>query len=297
MKRMKLLLTLILLFCVFFSFGVYANADYGYMVRIFSGNQGTIGGGTVVTNPASFSTSDVTVTSDLYYVKGIRESGKDINPFLTDLPGSYDHDTDFVVVYGLKTDLVTLTIRYVDANGTTLAGDRILNANVGDKPMVRAAYVEGYAPYYRYYTGTLSGDTVWTFEYYPYAGDTTIIYEGGGNAGNVIPVPGNNAGAGGNGGNAGANGTPTTENILDMDVPFASPEDIPGADGTGTAESPPPDNPQAQKRSTLLAKILLWLFIMILLAGIAFLYWFLLFYRKKKKRDSEAKLEQPNRKD
>ena len=40
--------------------------------------------------------------------------------------------TDFVVVYGLKTDLVTLTIRYVDANGTSLAEDRILNANVGD---------------------------------------------------------------------------------------------------------------------------------------------------------------------
>ena len=297
MKRMRLLLALVLLCCVFFSFGVHANADYGYMVRIFSGNQGTIGGGTVVTNPASFSTSDVTVTSDLYYVKGIRESGKDINPFLTDLPRSFDHDTDFVVVYGLKTDLVTLTIRYVDANGTTLAGDRILNANVDDKPMVKAAYVEGYAPYYRYITGTLTTDAVWTFEYYPYSGDSTVIYEGGGGAWNANPLPGNNAGAGGNGGNAGANATPTTENILDMDVPFASPEDIPGADGTGTAESPAPDSHQAQKRPTLLAKILMWLFIMILLAGIAFLYWFLLFYRKKKKLDSDAKSKQPHRKD
>ena len=82
-----------------------------------------------------------------------------------------------------------------------------------------------------------------------------------------------------------------------MDVPFASPEDIPGADGAGTAESPAPGNSQTQKRSALLAKILLWLFIMILIAGIAFLYWFLLFYRKKKKRDSGVKPEQPDRKD
>ena len=187
----------------------------------------------------------------------------------------------------MKTNLVTLTIRYVDANGTTLAGDRILNANVDDKPMVKAAYVEGYAPYYRYITGTLTADAVWTFEYYPYSGDSTVIYEGGGGgAWNANPLPGNNAGAGGNGGNAGANATPTTENILDMDVPFASPEDIPG-----------PDSHQAQKRPTLLAKILMWLFIMISLAGIAFLYWFLLFYRKKKKLDSEAKSEQPHRKD
>ena len=293
MRRVKLLFTIVLLCCVFFSFGIRADADYTYMIRIFSGNQGTIGGGTVVTNPSSFKASDVTVTSDLYYVKGIRESGKDINPFLTDLPSPVDHDTDFVVVYGLKTDLVTLTIRYVNTNGDKLADDRILNANVNDKPMVKAAYVEGYAPYYRYITGTLTADAVWTFEYYPYSGDNTVIYEGGGGAWNANPLPGNNAGAGGNGGNA----TPTTENILDMDVPLAGPEDIPGSGDTGTIETPAPTNPEAQKRLAMLAKIGLLLFIMILLAALGFLYWFLLFYRKKKKRDSEAESLEPHRKD
>lgn len=38
--------------------------------------------------------------------QGHRESGKDINPFYTDLP-AVTRDTDYDVVYGLKTDLIT----------------------------------------------------------------------------------------------------------------------------------------------------------------------------------------------
>ena len=285
MRRMKKLLSLIILGCTLLSVGFKTEAAaYDYLERVFPGNQGTINGTHNPVDASSFSLSDVTVLSDLYYAKGIRESGKDIKPFYADLLRPLTHDMDYVVVYGLKSNRVTLTIHHVDANGATIADDRILYADVGDELVVKAAYVDGYAPYFRRIKGTLSGAAVWTFEYYPYSGDTTIIYEGGGNAGNVNPWLNGNAANGGN--------TPVTQEILDLDTPLAGPEN--GTE-SGTAETPPPAETNAQNRRALLAKIGLWLFMIILLAAIGFLYWFLLFYRKKKKRDSES--AQPESKD
>ena len=278
MKRIKILLSLLVLACVFLSCSLSAFADdCTYTVRIFAGNQGTIDGGTVVVNPTTFDLDqNVAVTSDRYYAKGIRESGKDINPYYMDLPASIDHDTDYVVVYGLNTNRVILTIRYLSTGGAVLAEDRVLYANVNDKPMVKALYIDGYAPDYLYITGTLTTDTTWEFTYYA-SSNTTVIYGEGGNAGGV---PWNQA----NDGNAGGY-TPVVQEILDIDVPLAGPD-------AGTTETPPPSlspGPSAENDKTLLEKFGMIIFWIILLAGLGFLYWFFLFFRKKKQRDQETK--------
>lgn len=276
MKRIKLFVSLFGLVCVFLCGSRNAFADeYTYKVRVFAGNQGTIGGSTVVVDPDSFTPGDVTVSSDRYYAKGIRESGKDINPYRTDLPDSVDHDTDFVVVYGLNTDLVTLTIRYLSTDGAQLAENRVLYANAGDKPMVKALYIDGYAPEYLYITQTLSGDATWEFRYYV-SSNTTVIYGGGGGAGIPIVGPNGNAGNG--------NNTPVTQEILDLDVPLAGPD-------IATTASPAPTpsaGTNAETHKTLLERFGMIIFLIILLMGLAFLYWFFLFYRKKKQSEQET---------
>ncbi len=300
MKYLRTLLSIFFVICLVASMstGVFAAED-GYMIRIFTGNQGTIGGETMVKDPESFSVSDVTLNADAaarYYVKGIRESGKDINPFYTDLP-AVTHDTDFVVVYGLRTDLVTLTIRYENANGQQLAEDRILNCNKGDKPMVKALYIEGYAPNYNYITGTLTEDATWTFQYYAVTnGGAVVVVGGGGNAGGGIVGGGGNAGGGvvggggnagggvvGGGGNAGGGGgaditvqPPVTQDILDMDVPLADKPDLP-EDNTS----------QSEEANKIIMKAGLILFIILIILFIAFLFWYFLFYRKKKESEDE----------
>ena len=139
MKILKKAIPFLLLICLFVSLCGSASA-YNYTVRIFTGSQGTINGQTCVVNPASFSVGDVSLNdgpNGKYFVKGIRESGKDINPYLTSLPANITHDTDYVVVYGLNTDLVTVTIEYLrQSDNTRLATSRTLIANRGDKPTV-----------------------------------------------------------------------------------------------------------------------------------------------------------------
>lgn len=110
----------------------------------------------------------VTLAGDSkYYVKGIRQSGRD-NDTVGLSSFRVEGDRDYVVAYGIRGDLTSYVVQYQDANGRTLADSRIYYGNVGDRPVVAFLYIEGYTPQAYNLTGTLSGNTadnVFTFVY------------------------------------------------------------------------------------------------------------------------------------
>lgn len=203
-----------------------AQADnYTYTVRVWGGNQGTVQGqnskgyaeltgvpyGGVVRLSSQF---PVTINNEKYYQKGYRISGQD------DLEGylynaiTVTEDVDYVVSYGVKGDLVSYTVNFVEyGTGRALTNDDGQSSvtyygNQGDKPVVSFAYISGYRPRYRNITGTLGPDGTnnWTFEYIPLAAGETEDGTGGNNN-----QGGNQGNQGGNQGtNQGGTNTPAT---------------------------------------------------------------------------------------
>ena len=279
MKQRKTLLLVLL--AVIFVIGVFPvsaqAADRQYRVRVSAGNKGTIPGYDnapySVTLPYG-STLPIpdAVPADGYYVKGIKESGKDT--FMTGY--RVTQDQDFIVVYGVKGREVRYVIRYLEyGTNTVLAEEQTFYADPGDKPVSSYIYIEGYQPYLRT-TKTLVEDESQNvlFAYYTAIPAPAAAAAGGGGGGGGAAAGGNaNAGANANAGNgnAGANananadnananantdnnanaaaGTdnntaaptqPTTppqayaqlEDIQDLDVPLASFEDIIGSTGS-----------------------------------------------------------------
>lgn len=176
-----------------------AEAKYTYTIRIFSGQQGTIGGGEVLVyeglnygDRISFNLRDVALNDNSkYYVKGIRWSGRDNNTVGT-TSFQVTEDRDYVVAYGLLTDAVAYTINYVDAAGNALAPSETYYGNVGDRPVIAYLYIEGYQPQAYNLTGTLSenaAENIFNFVYTPIgAGGVPVIPpapDGGGG-----PAPG-----------------------------------------------------------------------------------------------------------
>ena len=315
-------------------------ADREYMIRVSAGNKGTIAGYEnapyTVSLPYGRSlTIPDTVPADGYYVKGIKESGKD--SFMT---GYYvTQDQDFIVVYGIKGQEVRYIIRYLEyGTETVLAEEQTFYADPGDKPVSSYIYIEGYQPYLRT-TKTLVEDESQNvlYAYYTRIPAETAAAAGGGGGGGAA----GGAAAGGNAGNANANagnanagnanadnnanantdnanantnadnagGAAATDNtaaqqqpaqqqsyaqledIMDLDVPLASFEDIVGSTGiSGNSGSSEPSiesgTPAVVEENTKpkgMSKGLLIFFIILFFCLIALLYWYLLFYRKKKK--------------
>ena len=201
MKKMYKIATVLLAFC-FLLGSVPASVkaeDYTYKVTIYSGKQGTftgIPGNLVKENNATVSISDdksaividklnpndsvnmselltsVSLGSNSkYYVRGIKESGRDNSEKLNTLSFDVKEDQEYVVAYGIKGNQVAYTINYQDANGNKLADSQTFYGNVGDKPVVAYTYIDGYTPEYRNLTKTLSAnaaENVFTFNYLPY---------------------------------------------------------------------------------------------------------------------------------
>jgi hypothetical protein len=175
---MKTKLAALLLLCsLIFGLSSAVRADYAYTVRFYSGRQGTFGGEDVIVitdlhygDRISFQPQTVTLLDPRkYYVKGIRESGKDNN---TAGATSFmvTRDQDYTVAYGVLGNAVSYTVNYLDAQGAVLAPGETFYGNAGDKPVVAYRYIEGYAPEYYNITRTLSenaGDNVFDFIYYP----------------------------------------------------------------------------------------------------------------------------------
>ncbi len=155
-----------------------AEQEYTYMVRFFSGAQGTINGDEVVVcgnlhygDRVTFNQSLVTLKDNSkYYIKGIRESGKDNNTVNNTASFPVTGDMDYVVVYGILGNAVAYTIHYQDANGNPLAPSETFYGNVGDTPVVAFLYIEGYQPQAYNQTRTLTdnaAENVFTFVYTP----------------------------------------------------------------------------------------------------------------------------------
>ena len=228
---------------------------YTYTVRIFAGAQGTISGGTVKTyenltpgQRISFNQSEVSLKNgSKYYIRGIRESGKDNNTVARLSTITVNSDMDYVVAYGILGDAVSYTVNYQDADGNTLLPSETYYGNVGDRPVIAFQYIEGYFPNAYNLTGTLSAnaaENVFTFTYREIAPETTAATttasSGGGNRG-------------GGGGNAttptqptqagGGNATTPTQPTQAGGNAATPTQPAQGGENAGTAQQQPAQQP------------------------------------------------------
>ena len=272
-------------------------AGYTYTVTFYPGNHGTFESHEQVSVDNRISGSDVTVSGDgsyvrvsgleagdiisfdasmngavaledgsRYYVKGIRQGGRDNST--VDVPAfRVDGDQDYVVAYGIRGDMTAYVVHYQDAAGNTLAQSRTYYGNIGDKPVIAFLYIEGYQPQAYNLTKTLSAneaENVFTFVYRPIednrnetgGGDDAGTSQGGG-GGNQPGEAGNEpgTGAGNQPGTGGGNQPGTTGGAGNEPGTGAGnqpgtgagnqPGDADGAgdqDNTGTPEGNTPDS-------------------------------------------------------
>lgn len=241
MKRMSKVVTGLAAMAMVVSLVLPAKAEnYQYQFTLSAGKQGTVGnqqsvsltgavtvtfrqndvssndpqGGTVtVTRDGSDSVEYTISTKDKdtgatgkYYVKGIKQSGRDdVEPNLASV--SIDKDTDYVVAYGVMKNPVEYTVYYKDVNGKDLLGSQTFRASVGDKPVVACQDIPGYVPNALNETKTLDADpanNVFIFVYYPIPSSPggVVTNEETENVTNTLTqiVPGEGAGAGAEGG-------------------------------------------------------------------------------------------------
>lgn len=237
MKRFKKLSGFLLslgLLALQFTPVMAAEQAYTYTVRFFSGAQGTIDGEEMVVyqnlqdgDRVTFNQRSVTLNDDSkYYIKGIRESGKDNNTANGRSSFSVSSDMDYVVVYGLLTDAVAYTINYVDQDGNTLAPSETYYGNVGDAPVIAYLYIEGYQPQAYNLTGVLqrnAADNVFNFVYRRIDTGTP----GGGEPENPTAAP------------AGPTAGPQTQPTAAPTAPTTAPAGTPSVQGPAPATAIP----------------------------------------------------------
>ena len=178
-----------------------------YTITVYAGNQGTFSDGSYEKSFTVEAGKDFTIRyadfavsmeNDKYYARGLKESGRDNDTTIVEKTyAKVDRDMDFVVTYGIKGEMVSYTVIYVDEDGNELASPSKFHGMIGDKPIVAATYIEGYLPSALNVTKTLSQDesqNVFRFTYYKNSGATTTIVVPGEEA--VNPTPSiNNPGA------------------------------------------------------------------------------------------------------
>ncbi len=178
MKTVKsLLLALVLLLTFALPIAAHsATADqYLYTIRIFAGVQGRFTDGSDVLvlqrdhgEHFSFKNSSVVLPEgSKYYVKGIREAGKDNSSVSMSAP-EVTRDQDYVVAYGVLGDPVAYTVYYRDRAGNELAPSDTYYGNVGDRPVIAFRYIEEYQPQAYNLTKVLTAneaDNVFEFVY------------------------------------------------------------------------------------------------------------------------------------
>ena len=179
MKAIRKFLAVVLpviLFCIT-PICTQAEEGYTYTVRFYAGGQGYFQEGEVVTytgleygERVTFNQNMITLKDgSKYYVKGIRESGRDNNT-ANAVSFLVTGDRDYVVAYVLLANAVAYTVRYEDNQGRALAPEETYYGNVGDKPVIAFLYVEGYQPQAYNLTKTLSenkAENVFVFVYSP----------------------------------------------------------------------------------------------------------------------------------
>ena len=175
-----------------------------------------------------------------YYVKGIRQSGRD-NDTVSLSAFRVEKDQDYVVAYGIRGELTSYVVNYQDTSGRTLAPSRTYYGNVGDRPVVAFLYIEGYEPQAYNLTRTLTANTaenVFTFEY-------ARVRTGAGGGGGTTTEPGGGGGTatapeGAPGGGEAAPGTAAAGGAAGTGAIAGGAAAAPGgaADGGGAAAAP-----------------------------------------------------------
>lgn len=168
MKRV-IALAIVLTLLLTLTAGAFAAKNYTYTLTFSTGRQGTFQSGAVrvsgkgdykitesdnkitvtglqLNDVVTFRKENVTVTADdRYYVRGIRESGKDNNTIGMEAI-IVRGDQDYVVGYGIKGNMTQYTVKFEDADGKQLAEPHTYYGNVGDMPVVAYLYIDGYTP-------------------------------------------------------------------------------------------------------------------------------------------------------
>ena len=257
----KGLLIMALLLCMTVQTAVAAEGgnekEYTYTVTLSAGNQGTFngtGGVHVIGGSAQISGGDaIRITGlragdvvvldatagmvdlkngDKYYIKGVRESGRDNNT-VADSAFTVTKDAEYVVAYGIQGDMVSYTVNYQDGGGNELAPSRTYYGAVGDKPVIAYQYIEGYRPDAHNLTKTLGkneADNVFTFTY-----TQSIVQQ---------PAAGGEGTEGGT--DAGAPGTPGTPATPGTTTGCAGTAGAGAAAAAGTVETPTAENPDEE---------------------------------------------------
>ena len=228
MSRCRKIWFIVLSLCLFFSAaplesGAAQGDSYTYTLTFYAGNQGEFSGigdlsglssGYMITSSqdritisglsyrdrVSFNAvSLIKLPEDSkYYVKGIRQSGRDNNTVEQVRSNSIlvESDRDYVVAYGIKGDMAAYHVNYRDEAGNTLAPSETYYGNVGDKPVMAFLYIEGYEPQAYNLTRTLVSDESTG------GGNTTTAVPG---SVTIISGEGNASGGNGTGTGGGAN--------------------------------------------------------------------------------------------
>lgn len=233
--------------------------EYTYTVTLYAGKEGTFADGSSEVKITGLKTGDVVSfagqiggvqlkDSGKYYVKGVRESGKDNNT--VSAPAfTVDSDREYVVAYGIKGDMVSYTVNYQDESGNALRQSEKFYGVVGDKPVVAFQYIDGYQPQAYNLTKTLNSneaDNVFTFTYKKIAsGSDTNNGSNGSNSGNGTGTNTDNSGTGTNTGNTGNNGTGAANTNNNGNTGAADNA------GTGNAANNTADNNQTDNGQTV----------------------------------------------
>lgn len=159
-----------------------------YTVAISGGNIGQASPSASTVEAGSSFSTEVVVTipseNSKYYVKGLRSTSVN-NAYVDEFKvkpsqvtdngnGNYSmmlnidrvtQNTDYVVAYGIKGEMVDYTVQYM--YGDTMLGSQTFTAQRGDTPAPVAKYFEGYIPDANQKSLTLDkNDMVITFTYY-----------------------------------------------------------------------------------------------------------------------------------
>ncbi len=322
MKRCKRIIHIFLSLCLFLAMTLPVSAkeeEYTYTIRFFAGKQGSFATGEVVEFSGlhygariNFYHNAVTLNDNSkYYVRGIRESGKDNSDSSQANSFVVTGDMDYVVAYGILGDATSYTVNYTDSEGNALAPGETYYGNVGDRPVVAYIYIEGWTPEAYNMTQTLQKDpaeNVFTFVYtrneegtapqppapapQPEAPAPEIPAPAPAPAPTIPTVPGFEViedpelpTAGGPGGNLGAQGEGGIEqSILDAETPTANgPDEIRDLD----EEDVPTSNFLRVAADARLLGIPVPV-IVVLVLGIVGAAWYFLILDKKKKKEEKS---------
>lgn len=215
------------------------ETEYTYTVTLYSGKEGTFSDGSSEVKITGLKYGDVVSLgqyipsvnlkdADKYYVRGVRESGKDNNT-VSNPAFKVESDREYVIAYGIKGNMTTYTVNYQDQAGNTLLPSETFYGVVGDKAVAAFRYVDGYRPQAYNLTKTLSSneaENVLTFTY------QKIVQNNGNSGSTENSNTENDTNSGANGSNVNTNSN-TAENVTSESVATEN-QDTNSDNGTNT---------------------------------------------------------------